>query len=74
MVSVTANSLLDTQILLGVILLLFGGKLSLNHILLALAAAVMAHYSYSVEKRRGGSIATLASAWGAAIPVIILYV
>lgn len=73
MVSISANALLDTQILVGVILLLFGGTPSLIHILLAAAAAVMAHYSYSVEKRRGGSIATLVSAWGAAIPVFILY-
>jgi len=55
-------------------ILLFLGKVpTVTHLLLAIAAAVMAHYSYSVEKRRGSNIATIVSAWGAAIPVIILY-
>ncbi|MDA8222614.1 MAG: hypothetical protein M0Z35_13170 [Desulfitobacterium hafniense] len=73
MVSITANALLDTQILLGIILWVFGAKPSITHLLLVMAAAVMAHYSYSAEKRYGSNRATLASAWGAVIPVIILY-
>lgn len=73
LVSILANTLLDIQILIGVILVFFGIKPPVSHLLLVAIAAVLSHYSYSVEKRHGGSFATVAVACGAIIPVMILF-
>ena len=67
-----ANSLLDIQIVIGIILSLIGVRPTLNHIILIGLSAVLAHYSYSVEKRRGSSYITVATAWGALVPLIFL--
>lgn len=72
--SITANAVLDTQIVFGIFLFLFGTKPSVNHLLLVAVAAILAHYSYSVEKRHGSSVTTLVSAWGAVVPVIVLFI
>ena len=72
-VAISANTLLDIQILLGIILVFFGIKPPLTHLMVVTAAAILAHFSYYVEKRQGSSFATLALAWGAVVPVMVLY-
>jgi len=71
-VGISANSLLDIQLLTGIILILFGIKPPGIHLLLVGAATVLAHYSYSMEKRQGSSINTLTAAWIAVAPVSIV--
>ncbi len=72
LVSIFANSLLDIQIVIGIILALIGVTPSLNHLIIVGLSAVFAHYSYSMEKRRGSSYITVATAWGALVPLIFL--
>lgn len=73
LVAISANSLLDIQIVLGVVLIFFGFRPPVTHLLVVAATAVLAHFSYSVEKRKGSSSATLIAAWVAVIPVLVLF-
>lgn len=73
-ISITANSVLDIQILLGIILLLFGIKPPASHLFMVAVAALLAHYSYSVEKRKGSSFTTVIAAWGAVVAVGVVFI
>ena len=71
-VAISANSLLDIQIVIGIIVAITVIGPSINHIIVVGLSAVLAHFSYSVEKRRGSSFITVAAAWGALVPLIFL--
>ena len=61
--------------MIGIIILaVVGVRPSLNHLLVVGLSAAFAHYSYSTEKRRGSSYITVAAAWGALVPLIVLLV
>jgi hypothetical protein len=72
LVAIFANSLLDIQIVIGIIMSFVGVRPSLNHLIVVGLSAAFAHYSYSTEKRRGSSYITVATAWGALVPLIVL--
>jgi len=74
LVAISANTLLDIQIVLGIILAFSGLNPPVTHLPFVAAAAILAHYSYSVEKRRGSSFATILASVGAIIPIFVLFI